>query len=57
MHASLCGTTQVVKFDYGMKEKNPVECVWFYSKDDPTKPIKVHQHQVRSRGGVWRVVM
>eukprot|EP00731_Ephydatia_muelleri_P027997 Em0019g870a len=36
----------VVKFDYGMKERNPVDCVWFYSKDDPTKPIKVHQNQV-----------
>lgn len=36
----------VVKFDYGMKEKNPVDCVWFYSKDDSTKPIKVHQSQV-----------
>ena len=46
---------QVVKFDYGMKEKNPVEWVWFYSKDDPTKPIKVHQNQVRTKSGmqVW----
>lgn len=32
--------------DYGMKEKNPVNNVYFYCKNDPTKAIKIHKNQV-----------
>ncbi|KAJ8361305.1 hypothetical protein SKAU_G00178300 [Synaphobranchus kaupii] len=36
----------VVHMDYGMKEKNPINNMYFYSKDDPTKAIKIDQSQV-----------
>lgn len=32
--------------DYGMKEKNPVNNVYFYCKNDPTKAIKIRKNQV-----------
>ena len=25
---------QIVTFDYGRGEKNPIDCLWFYSKED-----------------------
>ncbi|XP_038142255.1 deoxynucleoside triphosphate triphosphohydrolase SAMHD1 isoform X3 [Cyprinodon tularosa] len=36
----------VVVMDYGMKEKNPINNVRFYCKDDPTKAIKICKNQV-----------
>lgn len=32
--------------DYGMKEKNPVNSVHFYCKNDPNKAIKIRKNQV-----------
>lgn len=39
---------QVINMDYGMKEKNPVNKVHFYSKEDVTKAIKIRKNQVRA---------
>ena len=25
---------QIVTFDYGRGEENPIDCLWFYSKDN-----------------------
>ncbi|XP_054902374.1 deoxynucleoside triphosphate triphosphohydrolase SAMHD1 [Poeciliopsis prolifica] len=36
----------VITMDYGMKEKNPINNVRFYCKDDPTKAIKINKNQV-----------
>lgn len=34
--------------DYGMKDKNPINNVHFYCKNDPTKAIKIRKKQVHS---------
>ncbi|KAM4610286.1 deoxynucleoside triphosphate triphosphohydrolase SAMHD1-like [Polymixia lowei] len=36
----------VIYMDYGMKEKNPINNVRFYCKDDPTKAIRIRKNQV-----------
>ncbi|XP_037628428.1 deoxynucleoside triphosphate triphosphohydrolase SAMHD1-like isoform X1 [Sebastes umbrosus] len=36
----------VIFLDYGMKEKDPVNNVRFYCKDDPTKAIQIRKNQV-----------
>ncbi|KAJ3586075.1 hypothetical protein NHX12_012476, partial [Muraenolepis orangiensis] len=36
----------VVCMDYGMKEKNPVDNVWFYSKSDPNKAFQIRKNQL-----------
>ncbi|GAA6065432.1 deoxynucleoside triphosphate triphosphohydrolase SAMHD1, partial [Tachysurus ichikawai] len=36
----------VICMDYGMKEKNPVNSVYFYCKNDPAKAIKIRKNQV-----------
>ncbi|KAM3618887.1 uncharacterized protein V6R79_026340 [Siganus canaliculatus] len=36
----------VIYMDYGMKEKNPINNVRFYCKDDPTKAIQIRKNQV-----------
>ncbi|XP_058499135.1 deoxynucleoside triphosphate triphosphohydrolase SAMHD1-like isoform X1 [Solea solea] len=36
----------VIGMDYGMKEKNPINKVRFYCKEDPTKAIKIVKKQV-----------
>ncbi|KAL5015376.1 hypothetical protein ScPMuIL_009646 [Solemya velum] len=36
----------IVHFDYGMKDKNPIDGVWFYGKDGPNNPGKVDKHEV-----------
>ncbi|TSP79454.1 Deoxynucleoside triphosphate triphosphohydrolase SAMHD1 [Bagarius yarrelli] len=36
---------RVINMDYGMKEKNPVNNVYFYCKNEPSKAIKIHQNQ------------
>ncbi|CAJ1085055.1 deoxynucleoside triphosphate triphosphohydrolase SAMHD1 [Xyrichtys novacula] len=37
---------KVINMDYGMKEKNPINNVRFYCKDDPTKAIQIRKNQV-----------
>ncbi|XP_063739805.1 deoxynucleoside triphosphate triphosphohydrolase SAMHD1-like isoform X2 [Eleginops maclovinus] len=36
----------VICMDYGMKDKNPINNVHFYCKEDPTKAIKICKNQV-----------
>ncbi|XP_059190172.1 deoxynucleoside triphosphate triphosphohydrolase SAMHD1-like [Centropristis striata] len=36
----------VIFMDYGMKEKNPINNVRFYCKDDPTTAIQIRKNQV-----------
>ncbi|XP_056279078.1 deoxynucleoside triphosphate triphosphohydrolase SAMHD1 isoform X3 [Pseudoliparis swirei] len=36
----------VIDMDYGMKDKNPVNHVHFYCKDDPDKAIRIRKNQV-----------
>ncbi|CAG6021538.1 unnamed protein product [Menidia menidia] len=36
----------VINMDYGMKEKNPINNVRFYSKNDLTKAIQIRKNQV-----------
>ena len=36
----------MVTFDYGMKDKNPIDHVRFYVKDQPHKPVQVRKDQV-----------
>lgn len=36
----------LVLLDYGMKDKNPIDSVRFYMKDNPNEPIKVRKDQV-----------
>jgi len=38
---------QVVTFDYGMDDKNPIDHVRFYLKREPQKALKVRKDQVR----------
>ena len=39
-------TLKVVKFDYGMNEKNPIDEMGFYTKQKPNEVVKVQRHQV-----------
>jgi len=36
----------VTKFDYGMKNLNPVDHVRFYTKADPSVAVQVRKNQV-----------
>ncbi|XP_035238000.1 deoxynucleoside triphosphate triphosphohydrolase SAMHD1 isoform X1 [Anguilla anguilla] len=36
----------IITMDYGMKEKNPINSVYFYCKNDPTIAIKIRKNQV-----------
>ncbi|XP_074644284.1 deoxynucleoside triphosphate triphosphohydrolase SAMHD1-like isoform X2 [Tubulanus polymorphus] len=36
----------IAQFDYGMKDKNPLDNVWFYMKNDVNTPIQVRKDQV-----------
>ncbi|XP_049342344.1 deoxynucleoside triphosphate triphosphohydrolase SAMHD1 isoform X1 [Astyanax mexicanus] len=36
----------VIYMDYGMKEKNPINNVHFYCKNDPNKAIRIRKNQV-----------
>uniref|UniRef100_A0A8C6T9R5 HD domain-containing protein n=1 Tax=Neogobius melanostomus TaxID=47308 RepID=A0A8C6T9R5_9GOBI len=40
--------TEISAFDFGMKEKNPMENLHFYSKSDKTKAFKIPSAQVRT---------
>lgn len=44
-----CFITQVIFFDYGMKDKDPISNVRFYCKDDPTTAIRIRKDQVGGR--------
>lgn len=37
---------RVIFLDYGMKEKNPINNVRFYCKEDPTKAFQIRKNQV-----------
>ena len=40
---------QIVTFDYGRGEKNPIDCLWFYSKekeDDEGVPKRFKKDEV-----------
>ncbi|XP_035381839.1 deoxynucleoside triphosphate triphosphohydrolase SAMHD1-like [Electrophorus electricus] len=39
-------TVKLAKFNYGMKDKNPVDSLRFYTKDDPHKPITLSKDEV-----------
>ena len=39
-------TFQVVTFDYGMRDENPIDHVRFYLKSDPQRALKVRKDQV-----------
>ncbi|XP_062418113.1 deoxynucleoside triphosphate triphosphohydrolase SAMHD1-like [Pungitius pungitius] len=36
----------VINFDYGKKDKNPIDSVRFYKKDKPSKAFKISKNQV-----------
>ncbi|KTF79099.1 hypothetical protein cypCar_00027884, partial [Cyprinus carpio] len=38
-------SSPVIHMDYGMKEKNPINSVYFYCKKDPTIAIKIRKNQ------------
>lgn len=42
--------TQIITFDYGMKDKDPISNVRFYCKDDPTTAVKIRKDQVGAGG-------
>lgn len=44
-----CFITQVITFDYGMKDMDPISNVRFYCKDDPTTAVRIHKDQVGGR--------
>lgn len=37
---------QVVNLNYGMEDKNPIDYVHFYKKDDPDKATKIYKREV-----------
>ena len=37
---SVCSNFQIVTFDYGKGNKNPMDEVWFYQKNAPDVPVK-----------------
>uniref|UniRef100_A0A8C7KUT5 Deoxynucleoside triphosphate triphosphohydrolase SAMHD1 n=1 Tax=Oncorhynchus kisutch TaxID=8019 RepID=A0A8C7KUT5_ONCKI len=37
---------QIINMDWGMKEKNPIDKVRFYCKNDPTKAYRIRKDQV-----------
>lgn len=37
---------KMVKFDYGMEDKDPVGHVWFYEKHTPNKAYRITKDQV-----------
>ncbi|MGH0124492.1 UNVERIFIED_CONTAM: hypothetical protein FKN15_077177 [Acipenser sinensis] len=38
--------SNIISMDYGMKEKNPINNVRFYCKNDPRKAIRIRRNQV-----------
>lgn len=45
---------QVIAMDYGMKEKDPINNVRFYCKEDPTKAIQIRKNQVRTKAYITK---
>ncbi|MGH0171308.1 UNVERIFIED_CONTAM: hypothetical protein FKN15_061259 [Acipenser sinensis] len=42
----ICTREKIISMDYGMKEKNPINNVRFYCKNDPRKAIRIRRNQV-----------
>ena len=38
--------SQIVTFDYGMRDRNPIDEVRFYGKNNPDKPMIVRKDEV-----------
>ena len=38
---------QIATFDYGKGKKNPIDSLWFYSKDNPNKAKRIGKDEVR----------
>ena len=36
----------IVTFDYGMQDENPIDHMRFYMKEDPSRPVRVRKDQV-----------
>lgn len=45
---------QVFSIDYGMKDKNPMDNVYFYRKTDLTKAIQIPKRQVHIKCHFWK---
>ncbi|KAI4871907.1 hypothetical protein NFI96_027361, partial [Prochilodus magdalenae] len=43
---SMSGTLQSINLDYGMKEKNPIDALRFYRKDNPDKAVQLSKDEV-----------
>ena len=37
---------QTAKFDYGKKAENPIDYMYFYTKENPDEASRVNKHQV-----------
>lgn len=48
---------QVIVMDYGMKEKNPINNVRFYCKEDPTKAIQIRKNQVGTKAYITKLML
>ena len=42
----ICVLSKVVSFDYGMRKKDPVNNIQFYSKHDVNKPFSIKKDKV-----------
>lgn len=46
MYSLLIMIWQILGIDYGKKEKNPIDNVYFYSKKNPTEAFQIRKEQV-----------
>lgn len=46
MYSLLLMIWQIFGIDYGKKEKNPIDNVYFYSKNNPTGAFQIRKEQV-----------
>ena len=37
---------QINTYNYGMKRENPCDQFWFYTKDEPDKPIRIKREEI-----------
>ena len=54
MYVTLILLWQIVTFDYGKGDENPIDHVRFYRKDNPEKAVIVRKDQV-SHGSLYTV--
>lgn len=45
LHLSIL-VSQMITFDYGMRDRNPIDAVRFYKKKNPNKPIILRKEEV-----------